>query len=66
MINDSETFPSISPVAAGFIEAGLTLAVVLGIEPIVALIWHSRRRGNRAVMEKSKGSEVASERSTLA
>jgi hypothetical protein len=63
---DDPGSPSVSPVAAGFIGAGVTLAVVLGIEAIVALIWNRRRRGNRDVMEKSMGSEVASERSTLA
>jgi len=55
-----------SPVAAGFIGVGVTLAVILGIEMIVALIWNRRRRSNRAVMDKSMGSEVASERSILA
>jgi hypothetical protein len=42
-INASVGCSRLSPVATRFIGVGVTLAVILGIETIVALIWNHRR-----------------------
>jgi hypothetical protein len=65
-IDDSGSCPSVSPVAAGFIGAGVTIAVIAVIELVGALMWFRRRRSNTLAKEKSLGSEVASDRSILA
>jgi prostatic aicd phosphatase len=53
---------SVSPVAAGFIGAGVTIAFIAGIEGLAVLVWFVRKRlRNRATGEKL-GSDTASDR----
>jgi prostatic aicd phosphatase len=61
---NGESFPSVSPVAAGFIGAGVTIAIVASVEALGALVWYRRRRS--ALGEKFTGSEISSDRRVIA
>jgi prostatic aicd phosphatase len=56
---------SISPVGAGFIGAGVTIAVIAGIEGLVALVWLVRKRRHNRAMTDKVWSDTASDRAIL-
>jgi len=61
---NTDICPSVSPVAAGFIGAGVAIAAIIGREVVAALLWWHLQAARRSASEKV-GSEDGSERVVL-